>query len=68
MSKIQHLLGIEDIVKNLLEGHGQKIEVIKDDLYGSMKEVNSLKWRITEIELRLGNLENLVKGGIEKGG
>jgi len=41
---------------------------VSADLYASIKEVAELKYSIVELNLRLSNLEEMVKSLTEKGG
>lgn len=61
MSKIKDLFSIDEIVKKEIKpllGIQDKFHV---DLYGAIKEVAELKYRIIEMEVRIGNLEEMVK-------
>jgi len=51
---IKDMLGIDVIVD-------QKVAVLKDDLYKSIKEVAELKYRLLEVETKLSNLAGTVK-------
>ena len=67
MSKIQHLLGIDDIVKKQVVEVERKVVNLGDDVYQAIKEQNQGKWRMIEIELRISNIEKLLRDHIEKG-
>ena len=51
---IKDMLGIDVIVD-------QKMAVLKDDLYKSIKEVAELKYRLLEVETKVSNLAATVK-------
>lgn len=68
MSKIKDLLGIERIFKEVTKPLLSIQEGIRVDLYSSIKEVAELKYRIVEMEVRIGNLEEMVKILMKEGG
>ena len=45
-----------------------KVKTLDTDLYSDIKETSQLKYRMVELELRLSNLEAMVKIQTEKGG
>jgi len=51
---IKDMFGIDAIVD-------QKVAVMKDDLYKSIKDVSELKYRLLEAETKLNNLELAIK-------
>jgi len=61
MSRIKDLTKIvSDLAKNQVR-IGEAMKVIHKDLYASIKEVSQLKYSIVELDLRLSNLETMVK-------
>ena len=68
MSKIKDILTINTKLKEALKPLSGIQDTIKADLYASIKEVAELKYRTVELELRIGNLEQMVKILTGKGG
>lgn len=54
MSKIKDLLDINNVVDT-------RTATMRDDLYKNIKEVAELKYRLLEAEIKLNNLEAMVK-------
>jgi predicted ATP-grasp superfamily ATP-dependent carboligase len=58
---------VNDLAASLLNAV-EKLTKIHIDLYASIKEVAELRYRMVELELRLSNLEEMVKAIKETGG
>lgn len=61
MIKIKDFFGIEVTINKKLEPFFSKQATLESDLYALTKEAASVKYQIVELELRLSNLEEMVK-------
>jgi len=68
MSKIKDFFGIAVTINEKLEPFFSKQATLESDLYALTKEAASVKYQIVELELRLSNLEEMVKSIKETGG
>lgn len=55
------MLGIEKFINERTKRLETRQGTISDDLYGSIKEVAELKYRMVEYETKLANLTAMVK-------
>jgi len=61
VSRIKELKNIVDIMGRVVADMQTAQGTVSTDLYASIKEVAELKYRNVELELRLSNLEEMVK-------
>lgn len=67
MSRIKDVTESVKIMGNVVTTMQKEQDTMKSDLYGSIKEVSELKYRIVELEARLSNLEAMVKMCVKEG-
>jgi len=68
MSRIKDLKNEVLVMGKVLATMQTAQGTVSADLYASIKEVSGLKYQIVELDLRLSNLEEMVKALTEKGG
>lgn len=61
MSKIKDFFGIEVMIDKKMEPFFSKQATLESDLYALTKEAATVKYQIVELELRLSNIETMVK-------
>ena len=66
MSRLKDFFGIEVTINEKLEPFFSKQDTLESDLYALTKEAAKVKYQIVELELRLSNLEEMVKTITEK--